>query len=188
MNDRIASSPGSVDVGDPGFSLVELAIYVALLGIISAIVAATVLGLFRSEKTVSSLTNAANQSQIFVSVLNQDVRSARELAVRDAGSTVIASVASKTSPITWSCVTWAVAGSGTERSITRNGKSMLDHVRQNGVEPFFASASGADTPKGKEGTLIYDFRAADADSGIVNVDGNVSMEAQGALGDPVHCI
>lgn len=183
-----AGSGGAVNRSDAGFSLVELAVYIVLLGVISAIVAATVLGLFRSEKTVSSLTNAASQSQVFVSILNQDIRSARELAVRDGGTRVIASVASATNPITWSCVTWVVTGSGSERAITRNGKAQLDHVRQNGVEPFFASASGADAPQGKEGTLLYNFRAADSESGIVNVDGNVSMEAQGTLGAAVHCI
>lgn len=177
-----------MDEVDAGFSLVELAIYIVLLGILSAIVAATVLGLLRSEKTVSSLTNASNQSQVFVSVLNQDLRSAREFAVRNAGNTVIASVASKTSPIAWSCVTWTITGSGDNRTIARNGKPLLDHVRQNGSAPFFSSASGAEVPQGKEGTLLYNFRAADADSGVVAVDGNVSLEAQGTSGSPAHCI
>lgn len=173
---------------DAGFSLPELAVYIVLLGIISTIVAASVLGLFRSEKTVSSLTNAANESQVFVSLLNQDVRSARELAVRNSGATVILSVANKTTPISWSCVTWAVTGSGTDRAITRNGETQLAHVRQHGVQPFFAVAAGADAPQGKEGTLLYDFRAADADSDLIAVTGTVSMEAQGTLGSPAHCI
>lgn len=173
---------------DRGFSLTELAIYVALLGVISAIIAASIFGLFRSEKTVSSLTNAASQSQILISVLNQDVRSARELAVRDGGATVLLSVASRSTPITWSCVTWKVTGSGNNRAITRGGKTLLDHVRQHGTSVFFATASGADAPQGKEGTLVYDFLAADADSGLVTVDGNVSMEAQGTLGSTAQCI
>jgi len=173
---------------DRGFSLTELAIYVALLGIVSAIVAASVFGLFRSEKTVSSLTNAASQSQVLISVLNQDVRSARELAVRDSGATVLLSVASTATSISWNCVTWKVVGSGTERTITRDGKPVLDHVRQHGTAAFFATASGTDVPQGKEGTLLYDFLAADTDSGLVKVNGNVSLEAQGTLGSPAQCI
>ena len=173
---------------DRGFSIPELAVYIVLLGIISAIVAASVFGLFRSQKTVSSLTTAASESQILISVLNQDLRSARELSVRNGGTTVIASVASKSSPITWRCVTWNVAGTGSNLSITRNGKTMLQSAKQHGAAPFFATATGADVPQGKEGTLIYDFLAADKVSSMVAVDGTVSMEAQGKLGDPAQCI
>lgn len=178
---------------DSGFSLTELAVYIVVLGVISAVVAASILGLFRSEKTVSSLTNSANQSQLLVSMLNQDLRSAREFAVRNSGRTVVLSVASRTSPITWSCVTWEVSGGAdaepdSDRRITRNTVAILDHARQNGTNPFFSTASGADTPQGKEGTLLYDFRAATSDSGIINVEGSVSNEAQGVLGATAHCV
>lgn len=175
---------------DSGFSMTELAVYIAVLGIITLVVAASILSLFRSEKTVSSLTNSASQLQVLVSTLNKDLRSAREFAVRDSGQTVVLSVASSTSPITWSCVTWAVAGaeSDPDRQIKRNGALILDHVRSNDPDPFFATASGADVPQGKEGTLLYDFRAGTDDSGTVNVEGSVSNEAQGVLGATAHCI
>lgn len=182
---RVASGGLS---GDDGFSLTELAVYVAVLGVISAIVAASVLGLFRSEKTVTSLTNSANESQVLVSMLNQDLRSAREFAVRGGGTTLVASVAGRGTPITWECVTWQVTGAGADRAIVRDGKTVLEHVRADGASPFFATASGADVPQGKEGTLLYDFRAATDESGIILVDGNVSNEAQGTLGAPAHCI
>lgn len=108
--------------------------------------------------------------------------------MRNGGTTVIASVASKSSPITWRCVTWSVVGSGSNVSIARNGKTMLQSARPHGVGPFFATATGTDVPQGKEGTLIYDFLAADKVSSMVTVDGTVSMEAQGKLGDPAQCI
>ena len=173
---------------DEGFSLTELAVYILVFGVLAAIVAMSVLSLFRTESTVSSLTNSASESQIFVSVLNQDLRSAREVAVRDEGSRVVLSVAGDSTPITWECVTWQVTGTAGDQSIARNGAVLLEHVRANGENPFFVTASGADLPQGKEGTLHYNLRAATSESGIVNVEGVVSNEAQGQLGAPAHCI
>lgn len=173
---------------DGGFSLAELAVYIIVLGILAAVVAASVLGLFRSEKAVSSLTDSANESQIFISYLNRDLRSAREVAVRDGGQEVVASVASFSTPITWNCVTWKVTGSGDERTITRNGKTVLEHAQPGGGGTFFATASGVDVPQGKEGTVLYDFRVATSSSGVVPVVGTVSSEAQGTLGAPAQCI
>lgn len=171
---------------DAGFSLTELAVYILVVGIISAIVAASVLSLFRSEETVSSLTNSANESQIFVNVLNQDLRSAREFAVRDEGTTVVASVATKTTPVTWSCVTWAATGTGNDRTITRNGKTLLENARPAGSAPFFAT--DADVTQGSGGSLAYDFRVATSDSGIIEVRGTVSNEAQGDADATASCI
>ena len=172
---------------ESGFSLVELAIYIVLLGIVSAIVAATVLSIFRSEKSVSGLTTSANESQLFVTVLNQDIRSARELAVRDGGARLVASVASRQSPITWTCVTWQVSGSGGEYSVTRNGNVFVENVRADGTEPFFSTASGSDVGQGEEDTVDYKFIATDDSSGRVEVRGAVSNVAQGTHGAPKHC-
>lgn len=171
---------------DAGFSLPELGVYIIIVGILAAIMAASVLSLFRSEDTVSSLTNSANESQIFVNVLNQDLRSAREFAVRDSGNTVVASVANKGTPVTWDCVTWAVTGTVDDYTITRNGHALLEHARTDGATPFFATAT--DVTQGSQGSLAYDFRVATSDSGIINVKGTVSNEAQGDTAATAHCV
>lgn len=91
---------------DRGFSLVELAVYVLVLGIIATVVATVMVSLFRSEQTVSEVTTASNDSQIISTMLTNDIRNAREFTV--APTEVLASVAGSDATVSWQCVRWAV--------------------------------------------------------------------------------
>ena len=138
---------------DAGFSLVELAIYVVLLGIISSIVASTVVVSFRSEQTVSDTTNVASSSQNFITAFSRDMRNARSAEVSSDGSTITAEVASTSGDICWNTVTWTFAGDRVER----NGGALIDAGVTSG-------SFGADNSDGvlsvtdTERTVTYNFK------------------------------
>lgn len=173
--------------GDRGFSLVELAVYILVFGILMTVITAVIITLFRSEKTVSGLTNTANDSQTLVTQLNRDVRNARAFAVRDGGHRVVASVASSAAgAISWQCVNWVATGSGTNYRITRNGVALLDRTQPNGTELFFSTAGPSEISRGQSGTLTFTFRAATSDEGLIDVFGSIGNVAQGTTA-PLEC-
>lgn len=184
---------------DVGFSLVELAVYIVVLGLISTIIATTMVSLFRSESTVSGLTTSASDGQNAATLLRADIRNAREFRVTDGGATVTASVAGRSASISWECVRWQVTGTGNDRRLTRDSKadsagqvwndladlpSFLTGVgpRTDGVTtiPFFAGGAAS----GLEGTLSYSWRVTTADRGSINIVGDARNRTQGQVTTP----
>lgn len=174
---------------DEGFSLVELAVYVAVLSIIATVVAATMLSLFRSETTVSELTSSANDAQIASTLLRDDVRNARDLRVTPDGTTLTASVATPDAEVDWVCVVWRVAPSSDGVTLTRSERpdaagatpgapltllSPVSQVTRAGVTaPYFArDASG--------GAIVsYAWRVATSDNGSIDITSEVRSRAFG---------
>ncbi|MGK0714568.1 PulJ/GspJ family protein [Leucobacter sp. W1153] len=186
-------------VDDAGFSLVELAVYIVVLGLISTIIATTMVSLFRSESTVSGLTTSASDGQNAATLLRADIRNAREFRVTDGGATLTASVAGRSASITWQCVRWQVTGTGNERNLTRDVKpdsagqpwnapsslpTLLTGVgpRSEGTVslPFFAGGAAS----GVEGTLTYSWRVTTADEGAINIVGDARNRTQGQVATP----
>lgn len=175
---------------DDGFSLSELAVYIVVLGIISAIVAAVIVTLFRSEETVSAVTTSTSDAQNAVSVLQSDIRNARTFTSAPNGRSLTASVAGRASgAISWRCVTWAVTGSGSEQALTRSERAdaagvtapvptrLLEGVRAKGTTPsFFGGSAGL----GAAGILAYSMEVATVKDGVIDVSGSVRNTAQGA--------
>ncbi|MGK0741070.1 PulJ/GspJ family protein [Leucobacter sp. Z1108] len=184
---------------DAGFSLVELAVYIVVLGLISTVIATTMVSLFRSESTVSGLTTSASDGQNAATILRADIRNAREFRVTDGGATLTASVAGRSASITWQCVRWQVTGSGNERILTRDEKPdaagqpwntvgslpiFLTEVgpRTDGATtfPFFAGGAAS----GVEGTLTYSWRVGTSDGGTINIVGDTRNRTQGQVANP----
>ena len=178
---------------DGGFSLVELAVYIVILGIISTIVAATTLSLFRSESTVSGLTTSASDGQNATTQLRSDIRNARQFATNSDGSTVTASVASRAASLAWQCVRWQVTGTGSDLALTRSVRG--DSTGQTWSTPANLLA-GIQTPasgsqhfsggaaSGIEGTLSYSLRINTAEDGAITVTGEARNRAQSAVATP----
>jgi len=175
---------------DRGVSLVELAIYVVLLGIVAAIVAAVMLSLFRSQVTVSGITNTTSDSQNVFSVLQGDVRSARQFQSSGDGRTLTLSTASRDATATWQCVRWTITGTGTTQKVNRAVKAtawptptaMLNGVRQRGTDLFFTGSADM----GVRGLLRYSMQVATANNGVIDVVGSVNNTAQGT-GTDTNC-
>lgn len=174
---------------DAGFSLVELAVYIVVLGVILGVVTAVMLTLFQSEKTVSGVTNSTSDSQNMVSVLSGDIRNARQFQSNSAGTVLAASVAGRDSAnLKWQCVRWTVTGSGTNRTVSRqtkaddaasswgSGAPLLSAVRANGTNKFFVGSASA----GTAATLAYALEVATTDKGVIVVSGQLSNTKQGA--------
>lgn len=178
---------------DAGFSLVELAVYIVILGIISTIIAATTLSLFWSEAAVSGLTTSASDAQNATTQLRADIRNARQFATSTDGTTVTASVAGKTTPVTWQCVRWQVTGTGADRTLTRSTRTdasaqtwsspvtLLAAIRPAvSGSPYFAGGAAS----GIAGSLTYNLRVNTAEDGALTVTGEFRNRAQAAVATP----
>lgn len=185
---------------DAGFSLVELAVYIVVIGLISTIIATTMVSLFRSESTVSGLTTSASDGQNAATLLRADIRNAREFRVTGGdGETLTASVAGKSTPLTWQCVRWQVTGSGNDRVLTRDEKpdtageswtalsvlptflsGIAPRVEGATAIPFFQGSASS----GVEGTLSYSWRVAPDNGGTISIVGDARNRTQGQVAIP----
>lgn len=160
---------------DAGLSLVELAVYILVLGVISAVVASVVISLFRSEQVVSSVTTTSNTTQNFSSVFDRDIRNARAVAAAPATplvpitsgahSSIALEVASDTAtPICWNLVTWKFENGTITR--TQNGGSA---VRMLDVK----ASNGSFTVSGR--TVSYQFDAVGTGSANQKTTGSANL-------------
>jgi len=163
---------------DRGFSLVELAIYIGLLGIIVTIVATLTTSLFKTEQTVSELTDSSNTAQVAVTALNNDIINARSFTTNAAGTVLIVSTADGASD--WKCVRWRVSGTTLERALggTVTGAHwQADIPIATGVAlgeagKFFSGESATAT-----GTLEYSFVIPTTGGGEQDLTGRISNRA-----------
>lgn len=176
--------------GDDGLSLVELAVYIVVLGIVLAIVTALVISLFRSERTVSAVTGGANDSQVMTTVLRSDVRNALEFASQDGGNDLVLAVAGRDEAFGYECVRWRVAGGVLVRQ-TRADALPADWsapqefaagvTRLNG-EPYFTGAAAIS----QSSPLRYGFAVATTADGALEVSGKISNA--GYFGGDTACV
>lgn len=167
---------------DRGLSLVELAVYVLVLGIIATVIATVMASLFRSEQTVSDVTTASNDSQNISTMLTNDIRNAREFRVGAPGE-MIASVASRGQNLTWQCVKWVVVATSNNSLVRQEtadipgsknwpaGLTLADNMQTIG-EPYFARVGLSDGTA----TLEYAFGLKSASDSPFPVQGQVSNQ------------
>lgn len=172
---------------DSGLTLVELAIYVIILGIFSAVVAAFVLSAFRSEQAVSGITSSTSDSQNTVLILQKDIRNARQFDVSPDGRTLTASVVGAEASPTWQCVSWEVNGAGDKQWISRNTRSDASSSEWSGAARLLGGVYEVDSSTdifsgsaalGAEGTLTYALEVSTTDNGVIDVAGSVSTLGQ----------
>lgn len=161
---------------DRGFSLTELAIYLAVFGLLATVMGTMVVSLFRSEQTVSQITGTANNAQIAFRAVTSDIERARQFD--SSGDAVTASVARGSSG--WQCVRWSVAG-GNLRLETRAdalGSSwstpsvVIDGIGPVEAFPFFTGAGVSDT-----GTLHYSLTVSGSGAHPVELTGQISTRS-----------
>jgi len=166
-----------------GFSLIELAIYIALLGMIAALLTPLIISMFNGQKTVSTLTTAASESQNATTVLHADIRNARELRVGGTnGSWLSASIAQGTNG--WQCVRWRfdAAGHTLSRTTWPEGTAfpagargvIANNVTTQGSTNPFSLAAGTGTATAT-GTVTYSLRV-----GGIDMSGKASNRAAAA--------
>lgn len=172
-----------------GFSLVELAVYILVLGIISTIIVTVVIALFRSEQTVSAVTNSSNDSQIISTRLSDDIRNAR--AFRVTPNAVTASVAGSGVTPTWSCVRWIVTGPNNElfrQSVTQGasvpswptGTRMATGMKMLSGTPYFSGGGPAVEAGQVTGSLTYSLGVPSVGNNVMSVVGEASNRAAAA--------
>lgn len=171
-----------------GFSLVELTIYVVILGLISAIVAAVMVSLSRSGHAVSGITGASNDAQLVSSALANDLRNARSFTTT--ANSVTASVAGTGATVTWQCVQWeASAGELTRKTKPDPSPAWGAAVTMatgisavTGKDYFGGGTTGATSTRSgtATGTLVYNFGIATIDAATAEVSGQVTNRAASA--------
>lgn len=159
---------------DRGFSLVELAVYVMVLGIIATVIATVMVSLFRSEQTVSEVTLASNDSQIISTMLTNDIRNAREFVV--APTEVFASVAGRDATVSWQCVRWAVEGNTLIRQTAPDaGGALPVWGTKVTLGEDITSTSGDYFSQGRgSNSLQYNFGLKLAGDNVLPVQGQIS--------------
>lgn len=171
---------------DRGFGLVELAVYVVVLGLIATVVASVIVSLFSGQRTVAAISTAASSSQIATTQLTDDVRNARELRVVASGAELRASVAQGNSG--WQCVRWRVADGALSRSVWAEGAPLSTATSAElatGVTPlaggsyFSLSGGGNATQTGK---IRYSMRVGTVGAGAIDMSGAIANRMAGPVG------
>lgn len=149
---------------DRGFSLVELAVYIVLLGIVSAIVASVVVVSFQTERAVSATTDTANSVQTFSASFNRDVRNSRSAVVSGTLDRVTLCAVSTSGAVVWREITWTFSGD----KLTRREGGSVDAVLYGGVagrKEF--GVSGRD--------VTYDFDFGEDGTASHRVEGTIRL-------------
>lgn len=97
------------DVGDDGFTLIELIVYCLLLVLVVSVVGGVLISAQTSERTVRSVTAASTQSQLIADSIGTGIRNASDFEVRDMAEgdqLLLARVAVGATSITWTCAAW----------------------------------------------------------------------------------
>lgn len=103
---------------DAGFSLTELAVYIVLLGIITAVISAVILTSFRAEETVSTTTNMANDAQSVIANLDRDIRNSPVITPSSGVTdTIWLCVAGAGVDVSWHSLEWSFSNSTVTRSV-----------------------------------------------------------------------
>ena len=96
---------------EAGFTLIELLVYISLLGVVLGVVGGILIAGLNGQKTVRTLNDASNVSQVVTKSLTAGIRNASGLKVGTAsaaGQLLQARVASLTAAgaTTWRCQAW----------------------------------------------------------------------------------
>ena len=75
--------------GTRGFTLIELIVYVAILGIVLVIVGALLTNALRTQSTVQSASEATSSGQLVLTSIDTAIRNGSGLEVSDMGKLLI---------------------------------------------------------------------------------------------------
>lgn len=109
---------------DTGFSLVELAVYIVLLGIVGTIVATVIPQAFRSEQVVADVTEVSSQSQNFSTLFRRDMANAN-LATVPSSTTVTLCAYPTNSATTRANITWSLANQKVTRTVAGGTEAVI---------------------------------------------------------------
>lgn len=127
------TAPRAPRAADAGVTLTELAVYIVLLGVVGAIVAAVVVQAFRSEETVSELTSASSQGQNFSTLFRRDMANANSATVAPGGQQAVLCTFATDAATTRVPVTWSLADDQVSRAVsTAEGTVLVDRIAPGG--------------------------------------------------------
>ena len=86
-----------------GFTLIELMIYMALVGMVFVVVGGLLVNALQTQKTVRSASHAINTGQLVLDSIEASVRNGSGMEVADAGTLLVVRIPSGTS---WACRAW----------------------------------------------------------------------------------
>lgn len=185
---------------EEGFTLVELIVYMMLLGLVMTVVGSLIITGIRGQRQIEGTSTASNAGQLIAQSIGTGVRNAAAVKVHAAtaaGQLAQAKVGSTNAAgdVTWRCQSWfystvdkaVYARSSTSGAVTAptagfSGWTLLaDRVSlASGVTaPFTAAGAG----------LAVDFVVGDADSQVLRVASTYKPFAQSAEGTgPASCL
>lgn len=157
-----------------GLSLVELAVYIVVLGLISTIMATSISSSFRAETVVADTTQVSNQTQLVNTLLGNDARNARSVNAKNpvtgaltplangSYTSITFEVARQTGALCWEPVTWAFVGDKLQRTTASGTASHIDIPISNGtfvvsgrtIEFSYDLASGGAAQKNASGSVV----------------------------------
>lgn len=114
---------------DEGFTLVELIVSGALLSIAILVVGSMMMSLFSTERTVSGLTQGADQAQLTATSIDERVSQASSFSLTDVGDDqfLVARVAGRGDDLSWECFAWyysAADGGSIRYTVAPDGTAM----------------------------------------------------------------
>ena len=109
----------------PGFTLIELIVSVAIVGIVLVIVSSMLLNALRTQSTVQSASEATSSGQSVLTSIDTAVRNGSGLEVSDMGKLLIVRTASGSS---WVCQAWYYhsANGGSVFTTTKSSRSAIN--------------------------------------------------------------
>ncbi|MGO4104375.1 PilW family protein [Leifsonia sp. YAF41] len=155
-----------------GFTLIELIVYVALLGVVLVIVSALLLNSLRTQSTVLSASEATNNGQLVLTSVDTAVRNGSGVEVSDTGKLLIARTVSGG---TWVCRAWYYSSTdgGTVYTTTKTSRAAINTATATSTWTLLASRAGSGLP------AIFGPVTATAPSGeAVTVSLNLDIKGQ----------
>jgi prepilin-type N-terminal cleavage/methylation domain-containing protein len=121
--------PHRPDHDDRGFTLVELVVASALLGLAMTVIGSMMMSLFSTERTVSGLNTGTNAAQLTATAIDDRISQASSFDVTNVGADqlLVARVAGRDEQLTWQCYAWyfSVADGGSIRyTVAPDGTAM----------------------------------------------------------------
>ncbi|MFD1714763.1 type II secretion system protein [Amnibacterium flavum] len=137
---------------DEGFTLIELLVYIALLGVVLAVVSSILISAVQGQGKVASLNTSASAGQVAARSLVEGVRNASgfKVSALTAGGQLVQARVGSASPggaIAWRCQSWYYSVSA-GAILTRSSRTGLVAAPGSDIAGWTKVATGVSVPTG----------------------------------------
>jgi prepilin-type N-terminal cleavage/methylation domain-containing protein len=160
--------------GDDGFTLVELMVYIVLLGIVMSIVVATWVSITKAQTSVQNMSNAANSGQAALNGITSAITNSSAVSVTapTAGNQLLLTrTALPGSTATWQCEAWyyqsaANSSTGVGGLYFKTSSSAITAPSSSALSSWTTLVTGVTPPTGS--TTIFNAPLALSTATLVN--------------------